>query len=54
MTTQSTTRITYDPILGEHILELPYEVIAELNWRADDILKWCIMPDGKIVLSRLE
>lgn len=54
MTTQSTTQITYDPILNEHVLELPYEVIAELNWRADDILKWHIMPDGKIVLSRLE
>ena len=49
MTIQSTTQITYDPILNEYILEFPYEVFAELNWRADDVLKWRIMPDGKIV-----
>lgn len=39
---------------GEHFIEFPEEVLAEVGWKEGDVLKWLNNGDGSWTLKKLD
>jgi hypothetical protein len=49
-----TVTVEEDPATGDLMLPLPQEMLDEVGWKTDDVLKWEEGKDGTWILKKKE